>query len=409
MQDLIAQKYAVLSTKADDFLNDLGKGYIREFVKRGAVFIDYEKLYLGFGKRKSEQFIRDSISRNGIEVLLYQSAPYDFHYSVEFFHRLREKVFTVMMLGDTEHYFDARDIYYAQCMDLIVVYDCLSRYRFRQYGLDAISFYSSFDKNRYFKLDIEKDIDVSFVGDISNKVARKTYIDYIAQNAIPVEVFGNGSKNGQVSMEEMTKIFNRTRINLNFTRISLKNALRKEPNINLRLRQIKGRAAEVALCGGFVLSEYASGIEEVFEIDKEVVVFHSNEDMLDKIKYYLEHEDERNEIAENSYKRALRDYELSTAIPKLISRIEDIRRNKAKGQSELYVDNHFLRHYTTFRVAMAVKFLRLRKWSLLFQEAYIIFRNRRLNIKKALGIFLFDFFPPLKKLYHSLRFFQRGE
>ena len=320
---MIASKYAILSTFADSY-SDIGNGYIREFIKNGATFIDHEESYLKYGNKKAREFISNTIDENSIKVLVYQPGPSDFHFSLDFFQSLREKVFTVMMIGDPTYYFYTKDIYYAQTMDLVVVYDYSSRYKFEQYGIEAISFYSSYDKSKYFKRDnIKKDIDLSFVGHMLIGKERTKSIEHINRNGLDVEVFGIGSKNGQISLEKMVEIFNRTKINLNFTGIGQCNALRKEPNINLRTKQIKGRMTEISMCGGFVLSEYVPGIDQVYELDKEIVVFHTQDEMIEKIKYYLKHENKREAIANNGYIRALKDYEISTAIPRLIKKIEE--------------------------------------------------------------------------------------
>jgi len=398
--NMIASKYLILSSTEKNHLNDIGNGYNREFVKNGAKFIDYEDAYLKFGSKNVYEFILKNIDENGIEVLIYQADSTDFRFSLEFFLLLQKKVFVVMMVGDTEYYFDSRDVYYAQCADLVVVYNYSSRYRFEHYGINAISFYSSYDKNKYFKInDLKKDIEISFVGQITNYEDRREYIDYLVTNGMPIEIFGQGSKNGQVSPGKMVNIFNKTKININFTGIVTKNALRKRLNVDCRLKQMKGRMAEIALCGGFVLSEYVPGIDEVFCIDKEIAVFHTKRDLLEKIKYYLEHEEEREAIAARGYIRALRDYEISEAIPRLINKVEDFRNGeylKAKRPQEVYVDSHFIRNYTTFRVRMIVKFLRLRKWRLLCEELLVILKNRRLNFAKASGTLIFDLFPFLK-------------
>ncbi len=399
---MIAGRYAVLSTLKDSFLNDLGNGYIREFVRNGALFIDYEEEYLRLGNRRVQEHILKTIKDKGIEVLIYQASPSDFHFSLQFFKSLQDRVFTVMTLGDSDHYFDIRDIYYAQCMDLVVVYDCLSRYRFRQYGIESISFYSSFDRRKYVKTGGDKMFDVSFVGDVANKIERQEYIDYIWDNGIAVEVFGTGTRNGQISLDEMVKVFNSSRINLNFTKISLKNAIRREPLINLRLRQVKGRMIEAALCGGFVLTEYVPGIEEVFELDREIAAFDSKEEMLDKIRHFLKNEKEREEIALNGFKRAARDYDVETAIPGLVDRIEGIRKGMKKKRRDLLVDPAFSRSYVTFRAELISRLIRLKRWGFVQEELGLILKSKGINIKKAAGILLFSLFPALKKIYLRL-------
>lgn len=67
--------------------------------------------------------------------------------------------------------------------------------------------------------------------------------------------------------------------------------------------------------GGFVISNYQSEIPEYFTPGEDVVLYESIPDLLDKISYYLAHEDERNRIAENGMAKARKyhSYELRIA------------------------------------------------------------------------------------------------
>ncbi|MDP2157752.1 MAG: glycosyltransferase [Nitrospirota bacterium] len=67
-------------------------------------------------------------------------------------------------------------------------------------------------------------------------------------------------------------------------------------------------------CGAFYLCQHVEGIEEVLVPDKEIVTFHDEDEMIDKIKFYLGREDERKRIAEAGQARVLRDhvYEVRT-------------------------------------------------------------------------------------------------
>lgn len=58
------------------------------------------------------------------------------------------------------------------------------------------------------------------------------------------------------------------------------------------------RTLDIMACGGFLLSNYQPELAEYFEEGKELVLFYSKEDCLDKIAYYLDHEEERVQIAE---------------------------------------------------------------------------------------------------------------
>jgi spore maturation protein CgeB len=78
-------------------------------------------------------------------------------------------------------------------------------------------------------------------------------------------------------------------------------------NLNLTLRSIEAgiplRIFDIMSVGGFVLTDYREDAAGLFEEDKEIVMFRSPEEMLDKIDYYLTHEKERLRIGYNGYRK----------------------------------------------------------------------------------------------------------
>jgi spore maturation protein CgeB len=56
-------------------------------------------------------------------------------------------------------------------------------------------------------------------------------------------------------------------------------------------------------CGGFVISNWQPEIAECFEEGKEIVTFRSLEECMEKIAYYLEHEEERKQIAAAGFRK----------------------------------------------------------------------------------------------------------
>ena len=107
---------------------------------------------------------------------------------------------------------------------------------------------------------------------------------------------------------EMPKIFHLSRINLNFTSKPIRTGL------PLRVWDILG-------AGGFVLTNYQSEIPEYFEFGKELETYASEEELIDKIGYYLEHEGLRQEIAYNGYQKAKGQYSLELRIQQMLGRI----------------------------------------------------------------------------------------
>jgi spore maturation protein CgeB len=85
--------------------------------------------------------------------------------------------------------------------------------------------------------------------------------------------------------------------------------------------QIKGRNFEVPGCGGFLLTNPADNLTDYYDVGREVVCFESQHDMIDKIRYYLTHEDERNEIAKTGYQRTMRDHTYEKRFREIFSRI----------------------------------------------------------------------------------------
>ena len=74
-------------------------------------------------------------------------------------------------------------------------------------------------------------------------------------------------------------------------------------NLNVTLRSIKTgiplRAMDIMGCGGFLLTNYQEEMMEYFEPNRDFVFYSDHEDLLDKVEYYLVHDEERKRIALN--------------------------------------------------------------------------------------------------------------
>ena len=107
-----------------------------------------------------------------------------------------------------------------------------------------------------------------------------------AKSDLPVNYKGYAGYNTQ-----MPEIFYKSRINLN---ISLRSI---QTGIPLRVIDILG-------AGGFCLTNYQAELSQYFENGVDLVWFESPDDMLEKIAYYLEHEEQRRAIARNGHEKA---------------------------------------------------------------------------------------------------------
>lgn len=98
------------------------------------------------------------------------------------------------------------------------------------------------------------------------------------------------SKGAANTLVEMPMIFYLSKININLTAKSIRTG------IPLRVWDILG--AE-----GFLLTNFQEELPEYFEIGKDLDIFESSEDLCKKIKFYLENEEKRNEIAKNGMEK----------------------------------------------------------------------------------------------------------
>lgn len=68
------------------------------------------------------------------------------------------------------------------------------------------------------------------------------------------------------------------------------------------------RTFETLGCKTFLLTNFTPGLDELFDIGRELVTFGSGEELTIKARYYLEHPGEREAIAEAGFKRVKRDH-----------------------------------------------------------------------------------------------------
>jgi spore maturation protein CgeB len=347
-------------------------------------YIDYARLYLEKGKGGFENHIENYVAEHKIDLIFFIWWSCDLTFDIHFLERLSKTASQpklVMNFFDTEYYFEAVDRYYAQVADLVILPDSLARYRYEHLNINAHTSFALFDGDYYKNThEANKDIDVSFIGNLKN-ADRAEYASYLKAAGIKVQTYGVGSDNGFASFEEMVSIFNRSKINLNFTTLATsENYIVPLPSINQRIRQSKGRPLEIALCGGFILSQYAAGIEEMFKIGEEFDVFHSKEEMLEKIKFYLENEEKRILMAEKSYTRALSQYEVKAGFKIIFDKLEDL---PSKQIFPLYIDDIFMRSYVSARLMYITRHLISGRFSLAFEEMVVIFKYRKISLSMA--------------------------
>jgi len=243
------------------------------------------------------------------------------------------KTVTLNWFADDHWRFEEFSRRWAACFRWVVTTDARAIEKYHRIGMkNVILSQWGFNHFLYKHADITPELDVSFVGQTHSN--RAELVDTIRKSGITVNTWGKGWSNGRLSQEEMIKLYSRSRINLNFaessTRFGAKSLVklilsrraddtyhlkpvssifRNIPGFFMRNRaQIKGRNFEIPGSGGFLLTEYAEGIEDFFVPGREIATFASRDELCEKIHYFLKNTEEREAVRLAGYRRALQDH-----------------------------------------------------------------------------------------------------
>ncbi|MDE7132451.1 MAG: glycosyltransferase [Lachnospiraceae bacterium] len=97
-------------------------------------------------------------------------------------------------------------------------------------------------------------------------------------------------------------------------------------NLNISLKGIEGgtpqRVLDILGAGGFALTNYSPETAELFKEDEEIVMFRTPEELMEKVEYYLRHDEEREQIARNGHAKVMRCYTYEKKIKELLAWVE---------------------------------------------------------------------------------------
>lgn len=86
------------------------------------------------------------------------------------------------------------------------------------------------------------------------------------------------------------------------------------------------RTFEVMSTGSFLLTNWIPTIEDLFEDGKHLVLYRSLDEMVDKAKYYLAHDDEREKIAQAGYEHVMANHTIQHRVNVMLSEIAKFRK-----------------------------------------------------------------------------------
>ena len=164
--------------------------------------------------------------------------------------------------------------------------------------------------------------DVVFVGAMEED--RLNHLIYLAQNGIKVHIYGWVKEvknqihpnliihNRFLFEEEFSAAIGCSKIALNFLR-----------KMNRDLQT--SRSVEIPGCGGFMLAERTDEHMQLFKEGKEAEFFSSKEELLQKVNYYLQHDQKRLAIAGAGYDRCFKDnYTFENRMKGILNNLFDV-------------------------------------------------------------------------------------
>ncbi|MBE5915255.1 MAG: hypothetical protein E7273_00260 [Pseudobutyrivibrio ruminis] len=151
---------------------------------------------------------------------------------------------------------------------------------------------------------------------IAQKQRRRILIDLskhhdvsIYTNSKTSDLIRVKNKGGVDYWSEMPLVFRNSKINLNMTIPNIKSG------IPLRIYDILGAV-------GFCLTNFQAELPMFFENEKHLVWYYSNEDLYEKVDFYLRHESERERIAESGREFVSENYSYESRIKDMLKIIK---------------------------------------------------------------------------------------
>ncbi|RJP18476.1 MAG: hypothetical protein C4527_28940 [Candidatus Omnitrophota bacterium] len=190
----------------------------------------------------------------------------------------------------------------------------------RQFVLDALAKDERIHYDELMALPVEfpnfhKSARVVLLEDLATFVVRLHFLAALVNT--PAKIFGDQAWLEPALVGDISRIY--AGRNLDYLRQTPWVYQNSKININIFNVQCVNaptvRIFDVMACGGFLLTEYRPFTEELFRIGVELDVFHSHEELREKVIYYLEQEEQRERIARAGQERVMREHRFRHRLP----------------------------------------------------------------------------------------------
>ena len=270
------------------------------------IIFDPLKIMNSYGHKKMQEIFLSLIKKEKPEYVFLNGRRDEL--TIETIEKIKKISLNTKIIGtsgDDDKDFEPLKRYHALFMDCTLIHQVNYLKNYYKDGIKNVYPAVGINTEIFKPMNLEKIYDVTFMGNATEE--RIKTIRFLIKNGINLKIVGGRWNNypefkefclGYLSPEEAVKIINQTKINLALS----KNKYGKP--------SFKWRVFEIAACKSFSLVDYFSEYFKFFKNNKEIMMFKDDNDLLKKIKYYLKHEKEREEIAENSYKKAIKNHDV---------------------------------------------------------------------------------------------------
>jgi hypothetical protein len=279
---------------------------------------DYYASIVANGPFDMESRIRELVRKNNVQLLIVPNMYYEL--APSYLNALRGiGCRSLVVFFDDSMRFEDTNRFYLSSFDYYLTQEsAASKTLYKPYGIDA-EFFPNLPSHSFYKEIIQR-LDKGSVDSVDNvvfvgaKIAdRDAFIDFLKDNGINVRVYGKGWDAGMLSTEEMLAAFKSSKISLNFV---------KAIDGSCRV-QLKCRLFEIIMAGGFVLSEYDDELTDYFDVGREIDTFRSPRELLDKVRFYLENNHLRDEMAARAKDKVVKLYSFESNWLRYLSDIEN--------------------------------------------------------------------------------------
>ena len=290
---------------------------------------EYNALYLPLKKKFKNLKFFDSLKDKNLEKFNKQIISYCekhnpdyiffsvFHYEIYLetlaYLKTNLKIFLINWSSDDSWRFDQHSKILSRFFDCMITNSISAKFFYTQNRINHILSSWGCPDNWYKKVSKTKSLkyDILFVG--KSYFDRKKIISKLKEK-YRVTCYGSGWGTRSLKDHEMSKIFRKAKVSLNFSKS------------RGDLKQVKARVFEIAGSGGFCLTENSKELKNFFN-GSEVDSFNSFSELTSKIDLYLKNYKLRIAMSSRANIKVKKQYLYSKIVNKIILKILKMKKN----------------------------------------------------------------------------------